>query len=268
LRNAVVNEPRGSEAIVGALLCDPVSPKAAAGVIFFNNVGFLGMCGHGTIGLVASLAFLGRIEPGEHIIETPVGDVLAKLDDDGSVSIHNIHSYRLRSNVIVNVPGYGEVQGDIAYGGNWFFLVGDSHVPVIASNIESLLHYSKAIKAALVANGITGKDGAEIDHIEVFGTPVRLDAHSKNFVLCPGAAYDRSPCGTGLSAKLSCLAAQGKLAESEEWRQESIIGTLFCGSYKRDGDGILPTITGRAYVTGDNTLLFNDADPLKGGISL
>lgn len=268
LRNAIVNEPRGSEAVVGALLCDPVNREASAGVIFFNNVGFLGMCGHGTIGLVASLRHLGRIGPGDHLIETPVGDVIAHLAEDGSVSIRNVHSYRYRTDVSCKVAGYGMVTGDIAYGGNWFFLVGDSHVPVLSSNMEELAHYTKAIKASLVENGVTGNDHAEIDHIEIFGPPLREDAQSKNYVLCPGGAYDRSPCGTGLSAKLACLAAAGKLAEGEEWRQESIIGTLFRGVYYRDGDGILPTIAGNAFVTGDNNLIFDGSDPLRNGIRL
>ena len=267
-RSAVVNEPRGSDAVVGALLCAPVDPDATAGAIYFNNVGFLGMCGHGTIGLIASLAYLNRIGIGMHRIETPVGDVLASLDPAGSISIANVRSYRFRKAVSVEVSGYGTVYGDIAYGGNWFFLVGESHVPVRSDRIEELTHYTKAIKAALVANGITGYDGAEIDHIEVFGEPELAGAHSKNFVLCPGAAYDRSPCGTGLSAKLACLASDGKLAEGDEWRQESIIGTLFRGTYRSDGDGILPTITARAFVTAESTLLFADQDPLKDGIRI
>jgi len=267
-RSAVVNEPRGSDAVVGAILCEPTSAEAAAGVIYFNNVGFLGMCGHGTIGLIASLAYLNRIGVGTHNIETPVGVVTAVLANDGSISIGNVRSFRFRKKVEVHVEGYGSVLGDIAYGGNWFFLVGDSHVPVLSGCIEELTHYTRAIKVALVANRITGVDGAEIDHIEVFGPPEVKGAHSKNFVLCPGAAYDRSPCGTGLSAKLACLAADGKLAEGEEWKQESIIGTMFRGTYRHDADGILPTITAQAYVTADNTLLFDDRDPLANGIRL
>ncbi len=267
-RSAVVNEPRGSDAVVGALLCAPSSPEYAAGVIFFNNVSFLGMCGHGTIGLVASLAYLGKIAPGTHKIETPVGVVQATLSSTGQIDIGNVHSYVYRQKVQVEVPGFGIVCGDIAYGGNWFFLVGESHVPVTSNQLEELLRYSKAIKLALVSNEITGADQAEIDHIEIFGPAERSDSNSKNYVLCPGSAYDRSPCGTGLSAKLACLAAQGKLAEGEVWTQESIIGTVFRGSYVVEGDGIRPIITASAFVTGDNTLLFDQADPLKNGIQL
>ena len=267
-RSAVVNEPRGSDAVVGALLCDPIDQAAAAGIIYFNNVGFLGMCGHGTIGLIASLAYMKRIRPGVHKIETPVGDVSATLSMDGSISISNVHSFRFRKGVSVDVDGYGTVSGDIAYGGNWFFLVGDSHVTVDSSRIEDLTHYSKAIKSALGKHNVTGENSAEIDHIEIFGPAQLAGANSKNYVLCPGAAYDRSPCGTGLSAKLSCLAADGKLAEGEEWLQESIIGTVFSGKYKATDNGILPTITARAFVTADNTLLFDPTDPLVNGIRL
>lgn len=267
-RNAVVNEPRGSEAIVGGLLEQPTDVSAAAAVIYFNNVGCLGMCGHGTIGLIASLAYLGRVAPGVHKIETPVGVVSAEAMVDGSVAIGNVWSYRHRTGVSVRIDGYGEVVGDIAYGGNWFFLVGASHVAIDSKRIGELDRYAKAIKAALKRDGVAGQDGAEIDHIELFGPPSLPGAQSKNFVLCPGGAYDRSPCGTGLSAKLACLAADGKLAEGEEWRQESIIGTFFRGSYLRSGDGILPTITGRAYVTADNVLLFDEHDPLVDGIRL
>ena len=268
MRSAVVNEPRGSEAVVGAILCEPVADDAAAGVIFFNNVGFLGMCGHGTIGLVASLAHLGMIQPGVHRIETPVGDVFATLATDGSISIANVLSYRYRAAVSVEVAGYGTVVGDIAYGGNWFFLVGDSHVPVLSGRLEEITHYAKAIKAALVSQHVTGAAGAEIDHVEIFGAPQLHGAHSKNYVLCPGGAYDRSPCGTGLSAKLACLAADGKLVPGEEWRQESIIGTMFRGKYAEAENGILPTISARAYVTADSVLLFDDNDPLREGIQL
>ena len=224
--------------------------------------------GHGTIGLVASLAYLDRMGPGSNRIDTPVGDVVATLTDDGSISIANVHSFRYRTRVTVEVPGYGPVIGDIAYGGNWFFLVEHSDVPIAAHRIEDLTHYTKSIKAALITERITGRDGAEIDHIEVFGPADLPGANSKNFVLCPGAAYDRSPCGTGLSAKLACLAADGKLLPGDEWRQESIIGTMFRGRYHLDGEGILPTITERPLLQQDSTLLFDGDDPLRDGIRI
>ncbi|HLK13302.1 MAG TPA: proline racemase family protein [Fimbriimonadaceae bacterium] len=265
-RMGLLLEPRGSDVWVGALLVPPTVEDASIGVIFFNNVGVLGMCGHGTMGVVASLADLGRLQVGEHVIDTPVGPVSATLRPDGAVTVLNVRSYRLSKSVQVAVPGYGTVVGDIAYGGNWFFLVGNPHVAIDPERLSDLTVYATAIKNALRSAGITGAGGAEIDHIELFGRPKRADADSKNFVLCPGNAYDRSPCGTGTSAKLACLAADGALPPGQVWRQESIIGTKFEGTYTQDGDGVLPHITGRAYITAESTLLFDPSDPFRAGI--
>ena len=265
-RSAVVNEPRGSDVIVGALLCEPVDPAAAAGVIFFNNVGYLGMCGHGTIGLVVTLAHRGRIAPGEHRIETPVGDVRCVLHQSGEVTVENVPSYRLAKQVAVEVPGLGRVTGDVAWGGNWFYLVSDHGQRIDFEWVDSLTEIAWRIRQALVRNGVTGAGGQEIDHIELFGPAVRADADSKSFVLCPGKAYDRSPCGTGTSAKLACLAADGKLAPGQVWRQESIVGSLFEGSFRAAGDRIVPSVKGSAYVTAEATLLIDPRDPFRMGI--
>ncbi len=267
VRSAVVNEPRGSDVLVGALLCEPSDPAAACGVIFFNNVGVLGMCGHGTVGLVATLAHLGRIGPGDHQIETPVGDVTATLHPDGRVSVRNVPSYRHAKGVSVSVDGYGRVTGDVAWGGNWFFLVGDHREALELARVERLTDLTRRIRRALEANGITGADGGVIDHIELFGPPADPANHARNFVLCPGGAYDRSPCGTGTSAKLASLAADGKLRPGEVWRQEGILGTVFEGRYEPAADGkVVPTITGRAWVTAEATLLLRDDDPFRDGI--
>ena len=252
--------------MVGALLCDPADPVCAVGVIFFNNVGYLGMCGHGTIGIVATLAYLGRIEPGEHRIETPVGTVNAVLHESGEVTVNNVASYRTAENVAVEVPGYGRVRGDVAWGGNWFYLVRDHNLELTVNNIEPLTTFTWAIRQALRENGITGDGGAEIDHVELFGPPRIAGADSRNFVLCPGKAYDRSPCGTGTSAKLACLYADGKIREGQIWRQESVIGSLFEGTVKlRDGK-VYPSIKGSAYVTAEAELLLDPRDPLSMGI--
>ncbi|HEY2847563.1 MAG TPA: 4-hydroxyproline epimerase [Pyrinomonadaceae bacterium] len=264
LRVAMVCEPRGHDAVVGALLCEPSDPANTCGVIFFNNVGFLGMCGHGSIGLVRTLEYMGRITPDVHKIETPVGLVEAKLDEDGSVSIINVPSYRYKKDVAVDVPDIGRVTGDIAYGGNWFFLVHDSS-RIDLANLESLTARTVAIRTALQENKITGADRAEIDHIELFGASATAD--SRSFVLCPGLEYDRSPCGTGTSAKLACLYADGKLAPGETWRQESIIGGVFEGSVTVIDDKIVPTIKGTAFVTAELELIFDPADPFRGGIA-
>jgi 4-hydroxyproline epimerase len=264
-RSAVVCEPRGSDVLVGALLCDPHAPDCAAGVIFFNNVGYLGMCGHGTIGLVASLAYMGRIGAGRHRIDTPVGVVEAELHADGSVTVENVAAYRAQHQVTVQVPGHGSVTGDVAWGGNWFFLVADHGMELHVSNAGALTAFTSAVRKALAAAGVTGSDGAEIDHIELFA-PSRSGADSQNFVLCPGNAYDRSPCGTGTSAKLACLAADGKLAEGAVWRQESIVGSVFEGSYRYDGGKLIPSIRGQAWVNSQATLILDPSDPLVWGI--
>jgi 4-hydroxyproline epimerase len=265
-RSAVVNEPRGSDVMVGALLCEPADPACAAGVIFFNNVGYLGMCGHGTIGLVATLAYLGRIKRGEHQIETPVGTVSCVLHDGGEVTVNNVPSYRTAENLAVEVPGHGAVRGDVAWGGNWFYLVRDHPMELGVDNIEALTTFTWAIRQALRANGITGDSGQEIDHIELFGPPRTAGGDSRNFVLCPGKAYDRSPCGTGTSAKLACLYADGRLREGEIWRQESVIGSVFEGTVKvRDGK-VYPSIKGSAFVTSEAELVLDSRDPLRTGI--
>jgi 4-hydroxyproline epimerase len=265
-RSAIVNEPRGSDPVVGALLCAPVDPSCAAGVIFFNNVGYLGMCGHGTIGLVATLAWIGRIGPGVHRLETPVGVVTATLHPDGRVSVENVPSYRYRRGVQVDVEGLGRVSGDIAWGGNWFYLVNDHGEDMVLSNVERLTEVTWSIREALTRNRITGKNGEEIDHVEIFGPPVRPDADSRNFVLCPGKAYDRSPCGTGTSAKMACLLADGKLEPGELWRQESIVGSLFEGWVDVAGSEVRPTIRGRAHVNAEATLILDESDPFCWGI--
>ncbi len=260
-RSAIVNEPRGSNVTVGALLVPPVDKHCVIGVIFFNNVGYLGMCGHGTIGLVATLAHLGRLRPGDCRIETPVGMVSACLEPNGQVTLTNVPSYRKAKAAMVHVPGIGVVTGDVAWGGNWFFLVEAHDQGLHLGNVENLTKYTWLVRQAVNSQGFP-----EVDHIELFGPPTAPGAHSRNFVLCPGLAYDRSPCGTGTSAKLACLAADGKLAEGEKWIQESIIGSTFVGQYRRAGNEIVPSITGTAFVNAESTLILNEQDPFCWGI--
>ena len=265
-RSAVVNEPRGSDVMVGALLCEPVDPACAAGVIFFNNVGYLGMCGHGTIGLMATLSFMKRIAPEEHRIETPVGTVSAILHSTGAVTVNNVASYRLSANVEVDVPRYGKVYGDVAWGGNWFFLVRDHRTDLSLKNIEELTNFTWSIRQALSQQGITGTGNQEIDHIELFGPSDLPDVDSKNFVLCPGKAYDRSPCGTGTSAKLACLYADARLREGQVWKQESIVGSVFEGSVAVREGKVYPSIKGTAFVNAEAELLLDPQDPFCMGI--
>ena len=267
IRSAVVNEPRGSNVIVGALLCKPVHPRAVAGVLFFNNIGYLGMCGHGTIGLVATLAHMGRIQPGNHIIETPVGDITATLHTSGEVTVENVASYRHATNVEVTVESYGAIKGDIAWGGNWFYLVSEHGQHLDLANVDHLSEFSWRIRQALQREGVTGAQGSEIDHIELFGPPQTAGANSKNFVLCPGKAYDRSPCGTGTSAKVACLATDGRLAPGKIWRQESIVGSVMEATYRVVEGRILPSVTGSAFVNGEAELILNPDDPFCFGIN-
>ncbi len=264
-RSAIVNEPRGSDVVVGALLVPPHRAGCDLGVIFFNNVGTLGMCGHGTIGLVASLAHLGRLAPGRVQIDTPVGAVTAELHPDGRVSVENVPSRRSAAAITVDVPGHGPVRGDVAWGGNWFFLVHDAPPhPLDVRHVEALTDLAWRIRTAVNAQG-----HPDVDHVELFAPSPATDAHSRNFVLCPGKAYDRSPCGTGTSAKLACLAADGKLAEGATWVQESVIGSRFEARFRwldRARGEIAPEITGTAHVCAEATLLLDPRDPFCWGI--
>ncbi len=266
LRRALVNEPRGSEVIVGAMLTEPVNEGSTAGVIFFNNVGYLGMCVHGTIGLVVTLFHLKKIGFGEHGIDTPVGTVRATLHDTGAVTVANVPSRRTAKSVGIHVPGYGTVRGDIAWGGNWFFLVNEHAFELELKCIDELTQFTWAIRQALAAKGIRGADGGEIDHIELFSPSSVAGIDSKNFVLCPGKAYDRSPCGTGTSAKLACLHADGKLQPGGIWRQESIVGSVFEGQVRVDNGHVIPIIKGSAHITSEADFIFDPADPLRYGI--
>jgi 4-hydroxyproline epimerase len=266
LRSATVNEPRGNDAMVGALLCEPHDPTCDAGVIFFNNVGFLNMCGHGTIGLMVTLAHLGRIQRGSCRIDTVCGPVEARLNDKGSVTLRNVASYRSAARVPLDVPGLGRVHGDIAWGGNWFFIVDDHGQELRLNRLDELTDCAWRIRQALEARGIAGVDGSEIDHIELFGPPTVAGANGKSFVLCPGKAYDRSPCGTGTSAKLACLYADGKLQPGHLWRQESIVGSVFEGTISVQDGQVYPEITGFAYINAEAELLLDDQDPFCYGI--
>ena len=290
LRQSIILEPRGNDVLVGALLLPASNPKATAGVIFFNNTGYLGMCGHGTIGVIISLAYQQKISAGVHWLETPVGLVKATLHDDNSCSVQNVPSYRHKKQVEIHVPELGLIRGDIAWGGNWFFLVSEHGQDIQASNVKQLTQVTMQIKQALVAANITGENGGEIDHIELFADSDDTKVDSKNFVLCPGSAYDRSPCGTGTSAKLACLAADNKLAPEQLWQQQGVVGSVFTGSYQYASElntdlstdlntklnnpagaaypeqTIIPTICGHAYVCAETTLIVQEDDPFKWGI--
>ena len=272
-RSQVLCEPRGSDVLVGALLVPPLDPTCQFGVIYFNNVGYLGMCGHGTIGLIASLSYQGRITPGTYRIETPVGVVEASLHpamDDSAypnrVSVRNIPAYRLHKQVPVEIDGR-TVHGDVAWGGNWFFLVHDHGLEISLNNLDELTEFAWRLRAAYSAQGIFGVDGQEIDHVELFGHTA--DADSQSFVLCPGKAYDRSPCGTGTSAKLACLYSDGVIRAGQVWKQQSVVGSIFEGQVSVEQDGtIIPTITGEAWVMAEGQLMVDERDPFGAGFRI
>jgi len=268
IRKMVILEPRGSDALVGALLCQSTRDDCVAGVLFFNNTGYLGMCGHGSIGTAVTLAHLGKISPGISKLETPVGVVSVNLVDENTVTVENVASYRYRKNVTVDVPELGEITGDIAWGGNWFFLVKDTPLPISLDNERALTDAALRVMSALRQQEITGRNDGVIDHVEFFSDARAPDANSRNFVLCPGGAYDRSPCGTGTSAKLACLADDGVLAPDTDWVQESVIGSRFVARYTKNAQGeIIPSITGRAFICAETTLVQQDGDPFADGIS-
>lgn len=263
VRQFTLNEPRGFDAMVGALLCEPADPTCAAGLIFFNNAGYLGMCGHAAIGAAVTLKHLGRIGEGAHRFETPVGVVGVTLNGRNEATIANVPSYVHRRGVELG----GGITGDVAWGGNWFFLTEDTPCELTPRGIPELTAAALAIKAELAARGVRGADGGEIDHVEFFDHAPSSAADCRNFVLCPGGAYDRSPCGTGTSAKLACLAAAGALAPGAPWVQESIVGGRFLARYSTLGEGrIAPSITGRAWVTADACLICDPADPFPNGL--
>jgi len=268
LRSALINEPRGFDAIVGAYLCEPADPSCVTGVVFFNNVSYLNGCLHGTIGVVQTLAYLGRLQAGNHRIETPVGVITANLSENGKITVHNVPSYRYATDVVVQTKTHGTVIGDIAWGGNWFYLISNQGPEIHSYSIDALTDFCWDVRQALEKHQITGDRGEVIDHIEVFGPCGKgIEGDGQNFVLCPGKAFDRSPCGTGTSAKIACLAASGQLQEGELWRQASIIGTVFEASYQPLTDGkITPIISGSAYITGEATMILDPLDPFKHGI--
>lgn len=279
IRRALLLEPRGCESMVGALVGPPSNPDHTASLIFFNNTGYLGMCGHGLIGVVETMRYRDRLRPGLHLFETPAGLVRVKLHDDARVSFENVPSFRSAESVVVNLdpnvsPGFPSVvTGDVAYGGNWFFLVPVQELSL--AHAGALTKWCIEIRDALRRAGVCGADGADIDHIELC-VPLPNDDLTdedrpaqvrvgRNFVLCPGDHFDRSPCGTGTSAKLACLAANDDLRAGETWIQESIIGSRFEASYQWSDGSVVATVMGRAYVTSDAMCLMDPDDPYRLG---
>lgn len=266
---SVLLEPRGQSGMVGALLVAPDDVGCETGVIYFDANAILGMCGHGTIGLGVTLAHLGRIAPGTHKFETPAGIISIDLLDTSTVRVTNIESRQVQEAVSIEIDKYGVFTGDLAYGGNWFFIVDPSPIPVEVANIRVLTDLAIAIREACTAQGVTGENGENVDHVILQGQPDTESVSSRNFVLCPDNEYDRSPCGTGSSARLACLAAAGVLAPGEEIVQQSIIGSTYNMSYQPGiSGGVIPKLTGQAHVMAESRLIFAQNDPFRMGIHL
>jgi 4-hydroxyproline epimerase len=265
-RTAVVGEPRGSDTLVGAILCKASDPSCAEGVILFDSAGYLDMSVHGMMGLAVTLDYIGRMGIGEERIETPAGAVTIGLHQNGDVTVRNVPSYRFQKDVSVTVDGTTFV-GDVAWGGSWTFLVSDFREELSVVRADRLTEVARSIRRALARNRITGSGDEEITDIALFGPAQRRDANSRNFVLRSGKTYRRSPSGTATSAKLACLHEDGKLAEGQTWRQESIIGTVFEGTVKVIDGKTYPTIRSQAHLIAESVLIVDERDPYCWGFA-
>jgi len=267
--NAVLAEPRGQPAMVAALLVPPTSPDSVTGVIYFDIAAVIGMCGHGTIGLGVTLAHMGKIQPGQHLIDTRAGQVGVELHDPHTVTVRNVESRLVTEQLTIDVPGFGAVTGDVAYGGNWFYIIDPSPMAVETHNIRALTDLAVAIREAANAQRVPGPGEELIDHVILHGHSPDPAIHSRSFVLCPDDTYDRSPCGTGCSARLATLAAKGLLLPGKVITQQSIIGSCFDISYQPGPNGgVLPTLRGQAHVMAEAHLVFDPADPFRHGVRL
>jgi proline racemase len=286
LRRALVHEPRGHDAIVVAYLVPPCHPDAHAGVVFCNDVGYLGMCGHGAIGVATVLVGMGMVpaqEPETRVVlDTPAGLVPCRVAVSNgrarAVTITNVPSFQFRQRAIAAVPGFGKVAADIAWGGNWFAFVEAAQLGlhVDKAHLPQLLPAAIAVREALAANGVRGvhpESGEEqlVDHVKLFDALEGPTPGARAMTLCPGTAYDRSPCGTGTSAKLAVLHSKGELGVGEWFTSESVIGTRFrarIAATTQVGQfaAIVPEIEGAAYVTGLQTFVLDPEDPCVHGL--
>lgn len=286
IRKLLMNEPRGHDVMSGALLTDPCHPEADIGVIYIETGGYLPMCGHDTIGVCTALVESGLIpiqEPVTYLkLDTPAGLVEVEISlENGKakeVSFCNIPAFLLKS-VSVDVEGIGRVDADIAYGGNFYAIidaesVGLDLIPENASNIiEKAINIRNTInvKTEIVHPQYSFIRG--LTHVEFFTEPTHEKADVKNTVVVPPGGIDRSPCGTGTSAKLAVLYANQEISIGEEFVHESIVGSLFRGcvletTYVGDVAAVVTKITGSAWLMGMHRFFYHEEDPLKEGFLL
>ena len=286
LRRALVLEPRGHDAIVLAYLLPPCTPGAHLGVVFANDAGYLGMCGHGAIGVATvavAMGMVAAVEPvTEVVLDTPAGVVPCRVAVAGgkvkSVTITNVPSFLFAQRVVVPVHGFGKVAADIAYGDNWFAFVEADQLGLMVekTHLPVLMQAATAVREALVREGVRGRhperSGDEIvDHVKLFAPLAGDEPGARALTLCPGAAYDRSPCGTGTSAKLAVLHAKGELEIGAWFRSQSVLATEFRARVVRETrvgphPAIVPEVTGSAWITGFPTFVLDPEDPCRFGI--
>ncbi|MFJ8526702.1 proline racemase family protein [Bacillus sp. NPDC094106] len=286
IRQFLMNEPRGHDVMSGALLTDPCHPEADIGVIYIETGGYLPMCGHDTIGVCTALVESGLIPVYEPVtslkLDTPAGfvevDISVENGKAKEVSFCNIPAFLLKR-VCVNAEGIGYIDADIAYGGNFYAiidakLVGLDLVPENASQIiETAIHIRNTINEKFEVIHPQYPFIKGLTHIEFYTDSTHEKANVKNTVVVPPGGIDRSPCGTGTSAKLAVLYANKKISIQEEFIHESIVGSLFKGcvletTYVENIEAVVTKITGSAWLMGMHRFIYHEEDPLKEGFLL
>jgi len=287
LRKAIMHEPRGHNDMFGSILVQPVSDEADIGIIFMDGGGYLNMCGHGTIGastIAVETGMVPKVEPyTELTLEAPAGLVKVRATvENGKVkeiTFRNVPAFLYKQDVKINVPEIGEITLDISFGGSFFAIVdakqlGVKIVPENATKLKDIgLKIRDIVNKEIEIQHPTLEHIKTVDLVEIYDEPTNPEATLKNVVIFGEGQVDRSPCGTGTSAKLATLYAKGKIKEGELFVYESIIGTMFKGrvvgtTKVGDFDAVIPEITGSAYITGFNTFVIDEDDPMKYGFSL
>ncbi|MCX7884843.1 MAG: proline racemase [Caloramator sp.] len=287
IRTAIMHEPRGHKDMFGSIITQPTKEEADLGIIFMDGGGYLNMCGHGSIGALTVAVELGMVPVKEPytdvVLEAPAGLVKGKVKvEDGKakeVSIVNVPSFLYKQDVEVDVPEVGKLTIDISFGGSFFALVksSDIAIDICTSNAQKLcdvgMKILKAVNEQVKVQHPVLEHIKSVDLVEIYGPAKNPKATLQNVVVFGQGQVDRSPCGTGTSAKLATLYAKGQLKINEEFIYESITGTMFKGRVLEEtkvGDykAIIPEITGSAYITGFNQFIIDPEDPLKYGFTL
>jgi len=281
IRTLLCNEPRGHSCMYGAFLVEPSSEDADFGVIFFSTASYDDMCGHGTIGVATVLTEMNMVrreEPTTEVtFETPAGLVRVETKVVGgkvkSVSFVNVPAFLYKKDISIDVPGYGEVKGDVAFGGNWFFYVNAKEigVRVRSENVDALARAGIAIKNEFnkefdLVHPTNPNISRKLLATSIIDIPVKNKNADQNNIVVEGKWVDRSPCGTGTSGRMAVLFAKNKLGLNEDFVNESITGETFRGRLigeTKVGEypAVVPEITGNAYITGFNHIILDPDDP-------